>query len=75
MMFTELLLNKEMDDAGIRMTLSFNLVFMYRFQDHNLAFCCCVLFVKYEFSAEIWFVKTLTRIMKYKPGVIKLNLV
>ena len=30
-------------------------------------------FVKYVFSAEIWFVKTLTRIVKYKSRVVKSN--
>ena len=30
-------------------------------------------FVKYVFSAEIWFVKTSTRVVKYKSQVIKLN--
>ena len=30
-------------------------------------------FVKHAFSTKIWFVKTSTRIMKYKSWVIKLN--
>ena len=30
-------------------------------------------FMKYEFSAEIWFVKTSNRIMKYESQVVKVN--
>ena len=30
-------------------------------------------FVKYVFSDEIWFVKTSTRIVKYKSQVVKLS--
>ena len=29
--------------------------------------------MKYVFSAKIWFLKFSTRIVKYEPGVIKLN--
>ena len=39
-----------------------------RFYDHNTAFCSL-----YMISVEIWFMKTSTRIMKYKSRVIKSN--
>ena len=38
-------------------------------------FCSLVWFMKYVFSANIWFDKTSTRIVKYKSQVIKSNLV
>ena len=39
-------------------------------------FLCSVhdlLFVKYVFTAKIWFMKTSTGIMKYESGVVKSN--
>ena len=58
------------------MTSSNNLVYIYLTTGFNTIILCSVhsiQFVKYVFSAEIWSMKILTRIMKYKSRVIKLN--
>ena len=52
------------------MTLLNNLVFLCRFYGHNYTLYDSR---KMFFYAKIWFVKTSTRIVKYKSRVVKLN--
>ena len=56
------------------MTLLNNLVPICRLWHHNLvSSSCSVWFLKYDFSAKIWFMKTTTRIVKYESRVLKRN--
>ena len=80
-MFEKLLLNKEMKwcwKSAVRMLLKSRRwrVTWYLFAGFKTIILCSVhsiWFVKYVFSAKIWFVKTLTRIVKYESRVVKSN--
>ena len=54
------------------MTLPNNLVLICRFQAIILHSVHSIWFVKYKFSAKLWFMKTSTRILKFESWVIKL---
>ena len=76
-MFTKLLLDKEVNDAGNIdknvfeiMTLLNDLVLSFWFKDQNLVFFS-VWFIKNVFSAKIWILKTLLIIVKYKLQIVK----
>ena len=59
------------------MTLPNNFCDLVLISSFKTIILCCVhsiWFVKYMFSAEIWFVKTLSWIMKYESQLLKSNL-
>ena len=53
--------------------LSNNLVLVCSFKTIVLFSVLSIQFMKYVFSAKIWFVKTSTRIVKYESRVAKSN--
>ena len=66
----------EIIDENVLTKLWYYQIIWYLFAGFNTIILCSVhsiWFVKYLFSAKIWFVKSSTRIMKCKSQVIKLN--
>ena len=53
--------------------MSNNLVLLCRYQIIVLFSVLSIQFMKYAFSAEIWFMKTSIRILKFKSRVVKSN--
>ena len=55
------------------MAMSNNWYLLAGFKTIIFCFVHSIRFVKYVLSAKIWFVKALTRIVKYESRVVKLN--